>query len=154
MFSENDFLSAYGVTSGLPIHTGNLVAYAQKRDVGPAPEDLLWVLLNDPSPSSSHHLYMRDHADLWLRCGAPYSFTIQPYEAALNMPRAMNEWSEFANNNGLRFEILPAGSGWYNPTRTVCVEFTHNHEERCDLPFFYDEVVDMREHPERYERYC
>ena len=154
MFNETEFLSRYGVTPGRPLNTDNLVAYAREHSIEPAPEDLLWVFLNDSSPVADYRLYMLDHADLWLRYGVPYTFTIQPYTAALNWSRALKEWGDFAQQNGLRYRILPAGSGWYNPTRTVCVEFTHNHEERCDLPFFYGEVVDMREHPERYERYC
>ena len=154
MFDETEFVSRYEVTQGLPINTGNLLAYTREHDVQPAPEDYLWAFLGDSNPSSNPRLYMRDHEDLWLRCGAPYSFTIQPYAAALNWPRALKEWGDFAQKNGLRFRVLPAGSGWYNPLRTVCVEFTHDHEERCDLPFFYGEVVDMREHPERYEEHC
>jgi hypothetical protein len=153
MFDEKEFLSRYGVTPGLPINKDNLVAYARKHDVGPAPEDLLWVFLGSWDPMFRCRLHMRDHSDLWLRCGVPYSFTIQPYAAAINLPRAYDAWNDFAQRNGLRCRILPAGSGWYNPLRTICVEFTHDPEEWC-LPFFYDEVVDMREHPERYGRHC
>ncbi|PKN07046.1 MAG: hypothetical protein CVU73_14525 [Deltaproteobacteria bacterium HGW-Deltaproteobacteria-8] len=154
MFDEKEFLLRYEVTPGLPINKDNLVAYAQRHDVQPASENYLWAFLGDSSPSSSHRLYMRDHEDLWLKYYVPCSFTIQPYAAAVNWPRAHKEWSDFAQQHGLRYRILPAGSGWYNPQRTVCVEFTFDYEIRWDLPFFFDEVVDMREHPERYKQSC
>lgn len=154
MPDEDAFWADYGDPSHLPISRENLIAYALRHDAQPIPDGYLWAFLGDSRPSADYKLYMRDHVDVWLRCGASYSFTIQPYGDALNLPRALKEWADFAKNNGLRYRILPAGSGWYNPQRTVCVEFTFDYEKRWDLPFFYDEVVEIREHPERYEHSC
>lgn len=153
MFEETEFLSRYGVTSGLPIHTDNLVAYAKREGLDPAQGNYLWAFLGDPDPSSNHRLYKRDHTDIWLRCAVPYSVTIQPYAASVNWPQAINEWGAFAEQHGLRYRVLPAGSGWYNPLRTACIEFTYAPGVRWDLPFFYEEIVEMREHSERYGRF-
>lgn len=148
MFEEAVLLSIYGDTPGRPIKMRNLRAYAQKHDAYPAPVDYLWAFLGNSDPSFDEHLYKRDHTDLWLRYWVPYSFTIQPYAASVDWPRATKEWSRFAQKHHLRYRILPAGSGWYNPERTVCVEFTHAYSDGGAQPFFYEEVVRDRERAE------
>jgi len=110
----------------IPLDEGKRAAYAQMFGLKEAKHNSLMMLLQNLDPTNWLRIAGQDHASLWLLDKIPYSYVIQPYKNSLVLADAEIAWDAFCLQWGLIWKMLPEGTGWYNSSRTVCVEFTRD----------------------------
>lgn len=127
------------------IEDNSLEAYCVHLGLMQAPEAHFGFLIDDPFSRAASPSLGMDHYSLWLtEEGIPHSLILQPYKNSFEWAHGVIEWKAICAKWGLVWRQLPDGTGWYNPTKTHCIEFTRDPEVWDHAPRPYRELMNER----------